>query len=577
VTERQNERGRRALAEEIRIGVFICNCGTNIAGFLDAGAVAQYASTLPDVVFTRENLYSCSEAGVTGIKSAIIENKLNRVIVAACTPRTHEPTFRAACAEAGVNPYLFEFVNIREHCSWVHKDDWEGATAKAKDLVRMAVARAALLSEQQPIVASVRRSAAVIGGGVSGMTVALSLAGKGLAVTLIEREKKLGGQVGRLHTLYPSGRDASDYVASMIEKVKGRKNIKVLLGAKVTGVTGYIGNYTVRVQRRGKESDVECGVIVVATGARPLNPEGVFGYDGKNVISAIEFERRLSRGGLKGESFVFINCAGARNPERPYCSKICCMVSIKNALAIKEWNPDVAVHVLYRDLMCYGVENEELLRRAKELGVRFISYSKDDPPVVEGGVVRVAGDVMGRNFEIPFDTVILATPLVPDDGASELSRLLKVPLDADRFFLEAHVKLRPVDFSSDGIFVAGTARWPASTRESVEQSLGAASRASIPLIAGEVEVEPTVSVVRDEDVCRGCGMCASICPYGAIEMVETEHGTKARMIEVACKGCGTCAASCYVRAITMVHYTDDQIGAQLRAAFIDDVSEGTAG
>jgi heterodisulfide reductase subunit A len=223
--------------------------------------------------------------------------------------------------------------------------------------------------------------------------------------------------------------------------------------------------------------------------------------------------------------------------------------------------------VLYRDLMCYGVENEELLRRAKEAGIRFISYSKDEPPVVEGKVVKVTGDVMGRDFEIPFDNVILAAPLVPDDGAPELSRLLKVPLDADRFFLEAHVKLRPVDFSSDGIYVAGTARWPASVRESVEQSLGAASRASIPLLAGEVEVEPIVSVLADEELCRGCGMCASICPYGAIEMVETERGTKAKMIEVACKGCGTCAATCYKRAITMVHYSDDQLGAQLRSAF----------
>ncbi len=558
---------------EIRTGVFICNCGTNIAGFLDAGVVAEYASTLPDVVYTRENLYSCSEAGVTDLKTAIIENRLNRVVVAACTPRTHEPTFRAACADAGVNPYLFEFVNIREHCSWVHKEDWDAATAKAKDLVRMAVARASLLEPQERIKASVLKRAAVIGGGVSGMTIALELARKGLDVVLIEREKKLGGQVQRLHSLFPSGRDAGEYVATLMEAVKQEKRIKVLTAATITDVAGYIGNYAVTVRSKNEESAVECGAIVVATGARPLLPEGLFGYDGKRVLSLIEFERKLARGKLKGERFVFIACAGARNAERPYCSKICCMVTIKDALLIKEREPTAAVHVLYRDLMCYGVENEKLLRRAKELGVRFISYSKDEPPVVEKRAVKVTGDVMGRDFEIPFDTVILATPLVPDDGAQELSRLLKVPLDADRFFLEAHVKLRPVDFSSDGIYVAGTARWPASVRESVEQSLGAASRASIPLLAGEVEVEPAVSVLRDEELCRGCGMCASLCPYGAIEMVETDRGTKAKMIEVACKGCGTCAATCYVRAITMIHYTDEQIGAQLRVAFKDKAQE----
>jgi heterodisulfide reductase subunit A len=553
--------------EEVRIGVFICNCGTNIAGFLDAADVAEYASTLPNVVFTRENLYSCSEAGVSDIKSAITDHQLNRVVVAACTPRTHEPTFRAACSDAGVNPYLFEFVNIREHCSWVHKDEREAATAKARDLVRMAVARARLLSPQERITASVLRRAAVIGGGVSGMTVALELAGKGVDVTLIEREKVLGGQVSRLHTLFPRGRDAASYVAGLTKDVEKNRRIEVLTGATIAHVSGYIGNYSLTVHSGRKERAVECGAIVVATGARPLMPEGVFGYDGKRVISLIELERKLAAGKLKGERFVFITCAGARNAERPYCSKICCMVAIKDAILIKEERPDATVHVLYRDLMCNGVENEELLRRAKELGVRFISYSKDEPPIVEDKVVRVTADVMGRDFEIPFDNVILATPLVPDDGAPELSRLLKVPLDADRFFLEAHVKLRPVDFSSDGVYVAGTARWPASVRESVEQSLAAASRASIPLLAGEVEVEPIVSVLADEELCRGCGMCASICPYGAIEMVETERGTKAKMIEVACKGCGTCAATCYKRAITMVHYSDDQLGAQLRAAF----------
>lgn len=553
--------------EDVRIGVFICNCGTNIAGFLDAGAVAEYAGTLPGVVFERENLYSCSEAGIGDIKAAIRENDLNRVVVAACTPLTHEPTFRAACQDAGLNPYLFEFVNIREHCSWVHKEERAAATEKAKALVRMAVARVALLEPQERISTDVERHAVVIGGGVSGMTAALALARKGVGVTLVERERNLGGLVKGLHRLHPSGRDGREYAQSLAKSVRDDRGIRVMTAAAVTGVAGYIGNYTVTVGRGGKERDVKCGAIIVATGARPLDPEGLFGHDGARVITLFELESRLRRGKPGGKRFVFIQCAGSRIPERVYCSKICCASSVKDALEIRKLEPDSSVHILYRDLMCYGIENEELLRRAKEAGIRFVNYADGAPPVVEDGLVKVSGEVVGRDLSIPADTVVLATPLVARDDARDLSKLLKVPLDEDRFFLEAHVKLRPVDFATDGIYVCGAARWPATTRECVEQALGAAARASIPLLAGQVEVEPAVARLLDPELCRGCGMCAAICPYGAIEMVETEDGTKAQMIEVACKGCGTCAATCYKRAITMVHYTDDQIRAQVRAAF----------
>jgi heterodisulfide reductase subunit A len=545
-------------ADEVRIGVFICNCGTNIAGFLEAAEVAEYSGTLPGVVFKRENLYSCSEAGIGDIKTAIRENDLNRVVVAACTPRTHEPTFRAACEDAGLNPYLFEFVNIREHCSWVHKEEREAATEKAKALVRM-----------ERIRTDVERHAVVIGGGVSGMTAALALAGKGVGVTLVEQNGKLGGLVGGLHRLHPSGLDALEYVESLAGSVRDAAGITILTGAEVTGVAGYIGNYTITVRRRGRDRDVKCGAIIVATGARPLDPEGIHGHDGRRVITLLELEGRLRRGKPGGPRFVMIQCAGARIPERLYCSKICCASAVKDALTIRKLIPESTVHVLYRDLMCYGVKNEELLREAKEAGVRFVNYPDDAPPVVKDGVVRVTGRVVGRDLSIEADTVVLATPLVPRDDAGELSKMLKVPLDEDRFFLEAHVKLRPVDFATDGIYLCGTARWPATTRECVEQALGAAARASIPLLAGEVEVEPAVAKLLDPELCRGCGMCAAICPYGAIEMVETPEGKKAQMIEVACKGCGTCAATCYKRAITMVHYTDEQIGAQVRAAFAE--------
>ena len=555
--------------DEVKIGVFICNCGTNIAGFLDTTDVSDYSRGLPGVVFARENLYSCSEAGVSDIKNAIVENDLNRVIVAACTPRTHEPTFRAACEDAGLNPFFFEFVNIREHCSWVHKEEPDAATAKARDLVRMAVARAALLEPQTPIEASVIRRAVVIGGGISGLTAAREVAGKRIDVVLIEREKKLGGLVSKLYVLGPVPRDAREYVDSLVADVKSNKRIRVMAGASVEDVGGYIGNYTVTVRSKGKTSEIECGAIVVATGAQPLRPLGIFGYDGKKVVSLFEFQERIRKGKLGGRRVVMITCAGARDRERVYCSRICCGSAIKDALLVKELDPSASVHILYRDLMCYGVENEEILRAAKEAGIRFVSYSRDEPPAVEAGVVRVAGDVVGEDLVIPADVVVLATPLVPDGGAEALSRMLKVPLDADRFFLEAHVKLRPVDFATDGIFVCGTARWPATARECAEQALAAAARASIPLLAGVVKVEPAVSVLRDDELCRGCGMCASLCPYGAIEIIETDKGKKARMIEVACKGCGTCAATCYMRAITMVHYTDDQLTAQVSVAFED--------
>ncbi|MFH0777649.1 MAG: CoB--CoM heterodisulfide reductase iron-sulfur subunit A family protein [Candidatus Eisenbacteria bacterium] len=592
-------------AGEIRVGAFICNCGTNIAGFLDAKAVSEYARTLPNVVFSRENLFSCSEAGVTDIKNAIREHGLNRVVVAACTPRTHEPLFRAVCEEAGLNKFLFEFVNIREHCSWVHKENKEIATEKAKDLVRMGVARATRLEPKEEITTEVNRSALVIGGGVSGITCALSLAKRGLSVKLVEREKELGGLLRFVNKLYPSNVSAGGFIAAKIKELESSARVEVMTSSTVTDVRGYIGNYKIVVSTNGagaggevadltaagrnevsgtgtsgggksaRVADEEfsvggrtqftCGVIVVATGAKQLVPEGHFGYDGTKVVSQLHLEGLLKDGRLKGEHFVIILCAGARIRERVYCSRICCMSSIKNAMLIKETIPQATVHVLYRDLQCYGVKNEEMHLEAKRMGVRFINYSLETPPVVENGKVTISNPITGREMKLDADLVILASPLVPSDGAEKISKMLKVPLDENKFFLEAHVKLRPVDFATDGIYVCGTAHWPATAGESVYQALGAASHASIPLTRGYVKVEPIVSELVDEEACRGCGMCAAACPYGAIEIIETEKGPKARMINVACKGCGVCGATCYKHAIGMSHYTDKQLEAQVRA------------
>ena len=556
------------MGEELRIGVFVCRCGTNIAGFLDTEDVAEYAKTLPSVVFTRENLFSCSEAGVTDIKNAITENELTRVVVAACTPLTHEPTFRAACEDAGLNPFLFEFVNIREQCSWVHKALRDEATQKAKDLIRMGVARAALLEPREAIVTDVIPSALVIGGGIAGLTAALALGNRGFDVKLVEREEELGGMLRNLHQIYPYNLEAGEFINSKIKEVEKSTKIEVLTGHSLQEVRGFIGNYQATVSSEdGSTKDFKVGVIIVATGASLLVPEGMFNYNGEDVINQLELEESLKNGKLDAKNIVMIKCVGARVKERVYCSRICCMTAIKDGILIKKKNPDANVHILYRDLMCYGVANEEMLRQAKELGVRFVNYSLNKPPVVEDGKVKVHSNVLGRDLELESDLVVLITPLVAREGAAELSKLLKVPLDEYKFFLEAHVKLRPNDFATDGIYICGSAHWPVSTGEAIQQALGAAARASIHLTNKKVKVEPIVSMLFDEDACRGCGLCASLCPYAAIEMVETEKGIKAKMIEVACKGCGVCAATCYKQAIKMNHYSNEQFTAQIRVAF----------
>ncbi len=546
-----------------RIGVFVCNCGINIAGFVDTKEVAEYAKTLPNVVFVRENLYSCSEAGIRDIKQAIIENKLERVVVAACTPRTHEPTFRAACEEAGVNPYYFEFVNIREHCSWVHKDSRDDATEKAKDLIRMGVARAAYLEPMEPIIGDVTKKALVIGGGVSGMTAALELGSRGFDVVLVEKDKALGGLLRALDEIYPWGNKASTYLKQLVESTKTNTHIEVLTSTEVTDVTGYVGNYDVKLSTL--EEPIRVGVIIVATGAVPLVPEGAYGYDARSKISMYELEVMLKQGKSPGKRVVMIGCAGVRSNERLYCSRICCMTAIKNALLLRK-RYKAQVTVLYRDLMCYGTRNEEILAEAKKAGVRFINFSDEEPPLVEKEAVKVKGAILGREISLPYDKVVLTSALSPAPTNESLSRMLKVPLDEYGFFLEAHVKLRPLDFATDGIFVCGTSRWPATITECLEQSIGAASRASTFLATGSAKVEPIVSVI-DPEKCRGCGLCVAVCPYGGIELVETDQGIKARTIEVACKGCGTCGATCYRGAITMRHYTNEQLVAQIKAAF----------
>jgi len=552
--------------EDIRIGVFLCHCGSNIAGYLDMEELEEFSRKLPHVVFVLRNLYTCSEGGINEIKKAIEEQNLNRVVVASCTPRTHEPLFRSSCGEAGLNPYLFEMVNIRDQCSWVHMKEQEAGTTKAKDLIRMGVAKAALLEPQEPIMSEVQRRALVLGGGIAGMTASLALANRGYEVVLIEKEESLGGMLNNLNKLSPTMTDASALADEKIRAVTGHVNITVFTKAKVTEVRGFIGKYNVDIETESGVTTIDIGVIVVSTGGRAFVPEGLYGYDGKRVVTQLEMEKLLKDGlDTDIKNVVMIQCVGSRTEERPYCSRICCQTAVKNAMLIREQNPDSKVSILYRDMQMYGVENEEMFRDSKAKGVRYINYDPANPPQVESDKVRVYHPLFGRDMDLPVDLVVLSTPVVSQKGAEETSQLLRVPIDENGFFLEGHVKLKPLDFATDGVFLCGSARFPANIREAVAQGLGAASRASIPLAKGSVVVEPIISVLADEDACRGCGLCVALCPYGALEVRTTEKGRKVHVIDVACKGCGVCAATCYQHALSINSFTDDQIEAQLEA------------
>ena len=555
--------------QDIRIGVFICHCGSNIAGYLDIKALSDYAQTLPNVTFVQRNLYSCSEGGINEIKNGIKEQNLNRVVVASCTPRTHEPLFRSSCEEAGLNPYLFEMVNIRDQCSWVHMQQQEDATAKAKDLIRMGVAKAALLEPQESITSEVCARALVIGGGIAGMTASTALARRGYEVVLVEKQENLGGMLNRLNKLGPTMIDANDLMEEKIQEIVQHAKITVFTQSRVTAVQGFIGKFEADIETQSGVKKIDIGVILMATGGNAFVPEGLYGYDGQRVITQLEMEQLL-KNGLDSDikNVVMIQCVGSRNKERPYCSRICCQTAVKNAILIKDQNPDTRVSIIYRDMQMYGVENEEMFRDSKAKGVRYIHYDPARPPQMESDQVRVYHSLLGREMALPMDLVVLSTPLVAPEDAGITSQILRVPVDENGFFLEGHVKLKPLDFATDGIFLCGSARFPANIRETVAQGLGAASRASIPLSRGSVVVEPIISVLADEDACRGCGLCVALCPYGALEIRHTEKGRKVHVINVACKGCGVCAATCYQHALTINSYTDQQLEAQIDA-FLD--------
>ena len=641
-----------------RIGVYVCHCGLNIAGVVDVAAVAEYARSLPGVVVARHYQYMCSEPGQEMIKKDIAEHGLNRVVVAACSPTMHEPTFRRVIEEAGLNRYLLEMVNLREQCSWCHSHEPERATEKAKDLIRMAVARAALLEPLEVRKAPVEPAILVVGGGIAGIQAALSVARRGFKAYLLEEQPFLGGNVARLNDLMVTFQDARELLSKLLDELDNAikaGRVKLITNARLRSVEGYVGNFEVRVERgpryvdpgkcttcgacaeacpvevpdefnfglstrkaiympyprayprsyaideaacdkcgkcvdacpegaidlgaEPEEHEFKVGAIIVAIGAKPYEPrEGEYGYKlYPGVITSAQLERILCRDGPTSGALVrpsdgrevrrvaFIFCVGVRNEERPYCSRICCGIAIKQALLIKEQWPDVEVSLFYRDIRTFGRGYEEMYSALREKGINLFWFPPEEPPKVsaegEELVVEVKDRVLGL-IKVPADLVILSVGLVPREGARDIASILRLTLGPDGFFKEAHPKLRPLDALVDGIFLAGCCQGPKDIPDSISQALGAAARACSLLVKGEVEVEPITAEV-DPEKCSGCGTCILICPFGAIS--KDERGI-AVVNEVLCKGCGSCAASCPERAIKMKHFTDEQIRAQALAA-----------
>ncbi|NIO20726.1 MAG: FAD-dependent oxidoreductase, partial [Candidatus Aenigmarchaeota archaeon] len=565
--------------QEPRIGVFVCHCGTNIAGVVNVPSVVEYAKTLPNVVYADNNLYTCSNDTQELIKEKIKEHELNRVVVASCTPRTHEPLFRNTIREAGLNPYLFEMANIRDQCSWVHMMEPEKATEKSKDLVRMAIAKARLLDPLQKRSVSIIKSALVIGGGLSGMTSAIELVSQGFDVYLVEKEKELGGNLRHIHYLL-NGESPQDKLKNLVDQIKKTKRVHLYTEAKIENIEGSIGNFKTKLSAKGKPIEFEHGVVIVATGAKEYKPkEYLYGQD-EGVITQVELEQRLGPNGEWSaptkngipKNIVMIQCVGSRDDERPYCSRVCCSESVKNALKIKEISPKTNVYVLFRDVRTYGFR-ESYYTKARQQNVVFMRYEEDrKPEVVKNGnglQVEVFDQTLEMPIEISADLVVLSAGIVADEGNEEIAKFLKVPLNKEKFFLEAHMKLRPVDFATDGVYLCGLAHSAKATEESIMQAQAAAARAATILSQDRVELEANISQVIDEG-CDGCAYCVEPCPYQAITLIEyMRDGSVKKTVDVdetACKGCGCCMATCPKKGIFVRGFKLEQIGAQINAA-----------
>ena len=651
--------------EEIRVGVYVCHCGVNVGGVVNCPEVAEYAKTLPNVVVAKDYKYMCSDPGQSLIQDDIKEHNLNRIVVAACSPRLHEPTFRRCVEEAGLNKFLFEFANLREQDSWVHMTQPEEATAKAKDLTRMAVAKARLLEPLEASKVAVDKKCLVIGGGVAGIQSALDLADMGFKTYMVERNPTIGGRMGQLDKTFPTLDCSMCILAPKMVDTSKHENIELITYAEVKEVDGYIGNFTVKVEKKPryvKEEDctgcgqcqevcpieipnyydegvgmvraayipfpqavplcatidknycIDCGLcetvcgpeaidrdmepeeielhvgtIIAATGYDPYDPTEKYEYGyGRytNVITAMEIERMINASGPTGghvqkpsdgkepKRVAFIHCVGSRDEQigKSYCSRVCCMYSMKNAQLCIDHEPDTEVTCYYMDIRSFGKGFEEFYKTSQEkYGIEFIRgrpaeiLENDDLTLT----VRAEDTLLGKVTEYTYDLVVLSVGLEPPKGSNELRQTLGLSRTSDGFYMEAHPKLRPVDTLTDGVYIAGVAQGPKDIPDSVAQGSAAASRAAIPMAKGEVEIEPIIAS-NDETVCGACQVCVELCPFDAIAIATGVGGKEFAQINSAlCKGCGTCVGACPSGAMNQQHFKTEQIMAQISAALED--------
>ncbi len=550
-----------------RIGVFVCNCGINIGGIVRVPEVADYARSLPGVVYVEENLFTCSQDTQDKLSEVIRRENLNRVVIAACTPRTHEELFQQTLVNAGLNKYLLEMANIRNQDSWVHSRQPDEATEKAKDLVRMAVAKAALLQPLAQTELPVRGAALVVGGGITGMTASLALARQGYRVHLVEKSDHLGGNACRLNTAW-RGENVADYLADLVGQVNDERRIRLHLETTITAVDGFVGSFQTTLSGGPSAETVEHGVVILATGAREYRPQEYLYGQHEAVVTHLEMDALLREDDRRitgARDVVFIQCVGSRDERHPYCSKVCCTHSIRSALTFKERNPETNVYIVYRDIRTYG-EREELYRRAREAGVLFFRYRPEEKPRVAaaGRQVEVTfeDNILGRRLTVRADLLCLATAIVAD-GSTPLSQLFKVPVDADGWLLEAHQKLRPVEFATEGVFLCGLAHYPKPIEESIAQARAAAAKALTVLARDSIMAGGNVARI-DPQRCSGCLGCLHVCPFGAIGF-----DTKKNVAEInpaLCKGCGACAAACPSEAPILMGFSNRQLYAQIRNA-----------
>ncbi len=557
--------------EPIRIGVFVCHCGTNIAGVVDVKWVTEEAEKLPYVEHAEDIKYLCSSDSQDLISQRIREKKLNRVVIASCTPRTHLPLFRDAVARGGINPYLTLMTNIRDQDSWVHREEEEEATQKALGLVRGAVAKARKAYPLDRSKVDKINRAVVIGGGVSGMTAALELARMGYPVSLIEREEKLGGNANKL-AISMDGKPVINFLDELKFDIASNPLIDMYLESKVKSIEGYVGNYNLIINTSEGEEEIEGGVIIVATGASELDTEEYLARESEKVISQLDLEQQIRNSTLEldevGKIFM-IQCVGSREEGREYCSRICCTQAVNNAIHLKERNPDLDINILYREMRTYGFY-EDLYREARDMGVNFIRYEVEEKPKVKKNkdeqlMITYREPITGEKITENADLIVLAKAIVAEDkNNTELSKFLKVPLNEDKFFLEAHVKLRPVDFATDGVYLCGLAHGPKNLGESIAQSQAAASRAATVLAQDYLLTEAMVAKV-DENICSGCGACEDVCAYSAVSINE-ETG-KAEVNNVLCKGCGNCTGVCRPNAIDIQGFSHSQLLDEMDALY----------